>query len=126
MPKALQGSLNIPAVKTLYLVGSANAIDFAKKFGYSTLTGDYGLSLVLGGAEVNLLEHTNAYATLANNGVYNEPVSLLKVTNAANEVLYEWSAVMGQEAVKPEIAATITDVLTDDEARSFIFAPTEI
>ena len=123
MRKALQGSLNIPAVKTLYLVGSANAIDFAKKFGYTTLTGDYGLSLVLGGAEVNLLEHTNGYATLANNGVYNEPVSILKVTNNAGEILYEWNPVQGQEAVTLELAATITDVLTDDESRSFIFAP---
>ena len=123
MRKALQGSLNIPAVKTLYLVGSANTIEFAKKFGYTTLTGDYGLSLVLGGAEVNLLEHTNAYAALANNGVYNEPVSLMKVTNYLGEVLYEWSPVQGQEAVTPELAAAITDVLIDDDARSFIFAP---
>ncbi len=123
MRKALQGSLNIPAVKTLYLVGSGSAIDFAKKFGYTTLTGDYGLTLVLGGAEVNLLEHTNAYATLANNGVYNEPVSLMKVTNTFGEVLYEWSPAQGQEAITPELAATIADVLTDDEARSFIFAP---
>ena len=123
MRKALQGSLNIPAVKTLYLVGSASMIDFAKKFGYTTLTGDYGLSLVLGGAEVNLLEHTNAYATLANNGIYNEPVSLMKVTSNLGEVLYQWKEVEGQEAVAPELAATIADVLTDDEARSFIFAP---
>jgi 1A family penicillin-binding protein len=123
MRKALQGSLNIPAVKTLYLVGSANMIDFAKKFGYTTLTGDYGLSLVLGGAEVNLLEHTNGYATLANNGIYNEPVSLIKVTNSLGEALYEWTETEGQEAVSPEITATIADVLTDDEARAFIFAP---
>lgn len=122
MRKALQGSLNIPAVKTLYLVGSANMIDFAKRFGYTTLTGDYGLSLVLGGAEVNLLEHTNAYATLANNGVYDEPVSILKVTNSVGEVLYEWKPTEGQEAVTPELAATISDVLTDDEARAFVFS----
>ena len=122
MRKALQGSLNIPAVKTLYLVGSKNMIDFAKRFGYTTLTGDYGLSLVLGGAEVNLLEHTNAYATLANNGVYNTPESLLKVTTAAGEVLYEWKPLPGTEAVTPEIAATTDDVLTDDPARAFVFS----
>lgn len=119
--KALQGSLNIPAVKALYLVGSKNAIDFAKKFGYTTLKGDYGLSLVLGGAEVNLLEHTNAYATLANNGVYNEPVSILKVTDTSGATLYEWKPAEGQEAIAPELAATISDVLSDDSARSFVF-----
>ncbi|MFA5175455.1 MAG: PBP1A family penicillin-binding protein [Patescibacteria group bacterium] len=121
MRKALQGSLNIPAVKTLYLVGPQNAIEFAKRFGYTTFTGDYGLSLVLGGAEVNLLEHTDAYATLANNGVYNAPSSILKVTNPQNEILYEWQATEGTEAVKPELAALIGDVLTDDASRAFVF-----
>ncbi len=119
--KALQGSLNIPAVKTLYLVGSKNAIDFAKRFGYSTFTGDYGLSLVLGGGEVNLLEHTDAYATLANNGVYNPSVSILKVTDASNNVLYQWQPTSGTQAVSSDLAATITDVLTDDQSRSFVF-----
>jgi 1A family penicillin-binding protein len=119
--KALQGSLNIPAVKTLYLVGVRNTIEFAKRFGYTTFTGDYGLSLVLGGGEVNLLEHTNAYATLADNGQYNKPVSILKVTNSKGEVLYEWEQPPDQEAVRPEVAATISNVLSDDEARGWIF-----
>ena len=56
---ALQGSLNIPAVKMLYLVGVSRVLDFAESLGYSTF-GDrsrFGLSLVLGGGEVLLLEH---------------------------------------------------------------------
>ncbi len=119
--KALQGSLNIPAVKVLYLVGTKETIDFAKRFGYTTFTGDPGLSLVLGGAEVNLLEHTNAYATLADEGSYHVPVSILKVTDPKENVLLQWKKLPGTEAVKPEIAATITGVLTDDSARAFIF-----
>lgn len=119
--RALQGSLNIPSVKALYLVGTKNTIEFAKRFGYTTFTGDYGLSLVLGGGEVNLLEHTNAYATLANNGQYRQPVSILKVTNSANETLYEWQPEEGVEAIKPQIAATISNVLSDDAARAWIF-----
>ncbi len=121
MRKALQGSLNIPAVKTMYLVGVKNTLDFAKRFGYTTFTGDYGLSLVLGGGEVNLLEHTNAYATLADNGKYNQPVSILKVTNTKGEILYEWEQSPDQEIIKPEVAATITNVLSDDEARAWVF-----
>ncbi len=119
--KALQGSLNIPAVKTLYLVGTQNAIDFAKRFGYTTFTGDPGLSLVLGGAEVNLLEHTNAYGTLADNGVYHTPVSILKVTDPKGTVLTEWKPNDGTAAVTPEIAATISNVLSDDASRAYIF-----
>ena len=67
---ALQGSINIPAVKMLYLVGPRNVIDNAEEFGYTTFEDPdrYGLSLVLGGAEVKLIEHTNAYAALANKG----------------------------------------------------------
>ena len=121
MRKALQGSLNIPAVKTLYLVGSKNAIDFAKRFGYTTFTGDYGLSLVLGGAEVNLLEHTDAYATLANNGMYNPTASILKVTDPSGATLYEWQQPPEQDAITPELSATITNVLDDNNARAFMF-----
>jgi len=119
--KALQGSLNIPAVKTLYLVGTKETIKFAERFGYTTFTGDPGLSLVLGGAEVNLLEHTNAYATLADNGTYHVPVSILKVTDPKENILLQWKETAGTEAVKPEIAATITGVLSDDNARAYIF-----
>ncbi|MFA6105565.1 MAG: penicillin-binding protein [Patescibacteria group bacterium] len=119
--KALQGSLNIPAVKTMYLVGSMETIDFAKRFGYTTFTGDYGLSLVLGGAEVSPLEHTNAYATLADNGVYHAPVSILEVTDYQNNTLYKWTEDPGTEAVKPELAALISSVLSDNEARKYVF-----
>lgn len=121
MRQALQGSLNIPAVKTLYLTGINEVIDFAKHFGYTTLKDTAGLSLVLGGSEVNLLEHTGGYATLASGGVYHEPVSLLKVTDAQGGALYEWQEEPGEEAVSPELAATISNVLTDNNARAFIF-----
>ena len=121
MRKALQGSLNIPAVKTMYLVGELETLDFAKRFGYTTFTGDYGLSLVLGGAEVSPLEHTNAYATLANSGVYHTPVSILEVTDNNGGSLYKWLEDPGTEAIKPELAATISSVLSDDPARQYIF-----
>ncbi|MFA6424145.1 MAG: penicillin-binding protein [Candidatus Magasanikbacteria bacterium] len=119
--KSLQGSLNIPAVKALYLVGTNETIEFAKRFGYTTFTGNPGLTLVLGGAEVNLLEHTNAYATLADNGVYHTPVSILKVTDPKENVLVEWKENSGSEAIKPELAATVSNILSDDLARAYMF-----
>ena len=119
--KALQGSLNIPAVKTMYLVGNQQTVEFAKRFGYTSFTKEPDLTMVLGGTEVNLLEHTNAYATLANNGIYHTPVSILKVTDNNGEVIDEWKPDDGSEAVKPELAALITDVLTDNNARAYIF-----
>lgn len=121
MRKALQGSLNIPAVKTMYLVGEEQTADFAKRFGYTTFTGDYGLSLVLGGAEVSPLEHTTAYAALANGGTFHPTASILEVSDDKGNKLFEWTPDPGMEAVKPELAATISNVLSDNEARAFVF-----
>jgi membrane peptidoglycan carboxypeptidase len=120
MRKALQGSLNIPAVKTMYLVGYEDTIKFAERFGYTGLTGDYGLSMVIGGAELNMLEHANGYATLANNGVYNAPASILKIESDKGETLYEWKQ-DSKEVIKPELVATLDSVLTDNNARAFVF-----
>lgn len=125
MRKALQGSLNIPAVKTLYLVGQEKIIDVGARFGYSTINKETveraGLSLVLGGAEVNLLEHTSAYAALANNGTRFPAESILEVRNNQGEKIREWKKSSGTETFKPELTALISNVLSDDSARAYIF-----
>ena len=71
--EALTLSLNVPAVRLLRRVGQARVYRLLKSLGISTLSkppGHYGLSLVLGSAEANLLELTNAYAALARLGIY--------------------------------------------------------
>ena len=67
---ALAQSVNVPAVKMLYLVGEQNAIQNAYNFGLTTLTdpSQYGLSLVLGGGAVQLIDLTEAYSVLATAG----------------------------------------------------------
>ena len=77
---ALAQSLNVPSVKTLYLAGIRNSLGLMKDMGIDSLTDPdrYGLTLVLGGGEVSLLEMTGAYAVFANNGVRNPPVGILK------------------------------------------------
>ncbi len=120
---ALQLSLNIPAVKALYLVGVENFLKFAERMGYTTLSdrSRFGLSVVLGGGEVKLLEHTNAYATLANEGVRHPSVSILKVTDSDARVLEEWKETAGETVVDENVARTVTNILTDDEARASVF-----
>jgi membrane peptidoglycan carboxypeptidase len=79
---ALAQSRNIPAVKMLWLVGLSDALATAKKLGLTTLdrTGDrYGLTLVLGGGEVSLLDMTSVYSVFANDGVRNPVTGILKV-----------------------------------------------
>lgn len=120
---ALQGSLNIPAVKMVYMVGVENALDFATSLGYSSF-GDhsaFGLSLVLGGGEVKLLEHTNAYATFANEGKRNEISSILRVEDADGVVLEEWKQRDEKQVIDENVARTLSYVLSDNEARTPYF-----
>lgn len=122
MRQALQGSLNIPAVKTLYLVGLKQGISFAEKLGYSTLSeGNFGLSLVLGGGEVRMIEHVNAYAALANNGARNSPVSILSVEDPKGNKMYEWKPQPGEQVMDSKVASMISNVLSDDASRAFVF-----
>lgn len=120
--KALQGSLNIPAVKLLYLIGVNNFIDFAENLGYSTFgeRDRFGLSLVLGGGEVTLLEHTAAYATLANDGEYHEPLAILEIQNRDGDVLEEFEA-DSHRAIEENISRITTNVLSDNGARAYVF-----
>ncbi|MFH1946717.1 MAG: PBP1A family penicillin-binding protein [Candidatus Magasanikbacteria bacterium] len=122
MRQALQGSLNIPAVKTLYLVGEQAGVDFAERLGYTTLgANNFGLSLVLGGGEVKLIEHVSAFGVFANEGVRQEPLSILKIEDTTGDILYEWKPVKGEKVLEKEITDTISSILIDDEARAYAF-----
>jgi len=92
MASALGHSLNIPAVKTLYLAGLNNVLDVADSLGYSTFAdrSRFGLALVLGGGEVKLLEHTSAFATLAREGVRHPVATIIKVQDQQNKTVFEW------------------------------------
>jgi 1A family penicillin-binding protein len=121
--QALQGSLNIPAVKMLYLVGVSRVLDFADSLGYTTLTdrSRFGLSLVLGGGEVTLLEHANAYAAFANEGVQMPTSAILKVEDANGATLDEWKPVDGTRVVDADITHTMSNILSDNAARTYVF-----
>lgn len=116
---ALAQSQNVPAVKTLYLAGVANAIKTAEDLGITTLeaASRYGLTLVLGGGEVKLLEMTGAYAVFANDGMKNPPTGILRVEDKSGKVLeqYEQNAT---QVIDPQIARQINDVLSDNVART--------
>ncbi len=120
---SLQNSLNIPAVKMLALVGLEKTIKIANEMGIESLNDPerYGLSLVLGGGEVKLVELTNAYGVFANEGKYNPVTSILKITDTNNNVLEEWkeedSKKNQKEIFNPQIAYMISNVLSDNNAR---------
>ncbi|PIR05001.1 MAG: penicillin-binding protein [Candidatus Liptonbacteria bacterium CG11_big_fil_rev_8_21_14_0_20_35_14] len=123
MRNSLAQSINVTAVKTLYLAGIDNTLETAKKLGINTL-GDrsrFGLSLVLGGGEVRLTELVEAYSVLAQDGVKHNQSSILKVENSLGKVLYEWddksNRVYNEQSIR-----LINDVLSDVDARRGLFS----
>lgn len=121
--QALAGSLNVPAVKTLVLTGINNSINTAQRLGITTL-GDrarFGPALVLGGAEVTLLEHTAALGAFGVGGVKHVLAPVLKITDQAGQLIYQHTPDAGTIVVDSQIAYLINNILSDNQARKFIF-----
>jgi 1A family penicillin-binding protein len=120
--KALAGSLNIPAVKLTYLTGMKAIFDLSEKLGYTTLADRdrFGLSIVLGGAEVKLLEHVGAYSVFAQEGQRAEISPILKIEDKNGKVIEEYKE-KKTEVLDVQVARQINSVLSDDSARSYVF-----
>jgi membrane peptidoglycan carboxypeptidase len=122
--EALGNSRNIPAVKVLYLVGVSNVTKFAKKLGITSMTSPerYGLSLVLGEAEVSLLQLTSSYLPFGQGGQYKKPVAILEVKDRNGKVLEEYEDA-GYQVMSEDTAGKITSTLSDNSARMRVFGP---
>ena len=122
MRQALAQSLNVPSVQVLYLAGIDNAIDLAHKMGITTLNdrSRYGLSLVLGGGEVRLVDMVAAYGVFANDGVL-MPQSFIQKIAAADGTVLEDNNTEGEKVLEPQIARLISDILSDNNARAPMF-----
>lgn len=121
---ALAQSINIPAVKVLYLAGIQNVANLATSMGITTI-GDpkqYGLSFALGAAEVRLLDLTSAYGVLANDGTRQKPAGILKVTDTTGRVLEEYKDDPVQ-VMAPGIARQMSSMLSNNEARFPEYSP---
>ncbi len=119
---ALAQSINVPSVKTLYLAGIKDSLKTANNLGITTLEGSgrYGLTLVLGGGEVKLLEMTGAYSVFANNGKKNEITGILEIQNKNGRILEQFEK-NEEQALDENIAKIISDVLSDNTARAPAF-----
>lgn len=116
---ALAQSRNIPSVQLLYLTTVQDSLKTAKNMGITTLgkAGDYGLTLVLGGGEVSLLDMTSAYGVFANDGIRYEPQAVLRIEDHNGNVLEEFQPKGGQRALDENAAREVSDVLSDNNAR---------
>jgi penicillin-binding protein 1C len=119
MRNALAQSLNIPAVKTLYLAGLKDTLKFVNDMGLNTLNDPdrYGLTLVLGGGEVRLKDMTHAYGIFANNGIRAVPRSILRIEDTNGNILEE-REVSEQRVLEANVARMVSDVLSDNVARA--------
>lgn len=127
--KALSNSFNIGAVKATEYAGVANVMEVSKRMGMRTSLGEdpswYGVALGLGAGEVKLLEHTNCFATLANNGKYVPITPIQRIEDSQGNVVFETNKEstdkVSQQAIRPGVAYAITDILSDIESRAFVF-----
>lgn len=119
MRNALAQSLNIPAVKTLYLAGLGDTLKFTADMGLTTLNDPdrYGLTLVLGGGEVRLVDMTYAYGIFANEGIRAKPRSILRVEDSSGNIIDE-TTVETSRVLEENIALMVSDVLSDNVARA--------
>jgi penicillin-binding protein 1C len=119
---ALSQSINIPAVQLFYLAGQSDSLKTAESMGISTL-GDisqYGLTLVIGGGEVSLLDMTSAYGVFANDGTKNPYTGILEVQDLSGKILEQYTP-NPQEVLPKNTALTISDILSDEKAREPTF-----
>jgi len=133
---ALANSLNIPAVKALETVTVEGLLELSERLGAVSLVAPqdhcpdypyeyrplYGLALTLGGGEMKPMELTSAYATLANGGLRMPPTPILRVEDQHGNVLIDNRRRQGEQAVKPELAYLLTNILSDTKARCLVFA----
>lgn len=122
LKESLAESINVTAVKTLYLAGLDDTIKLAEKLGIKTLSdrSRFGLSLVLGGGEVRLIEMAEAYSVVANDGIRNPYTFILKVEDKNGKTLEEYKDA-SEKVVEANYARLINDILSDRNLRAPLF-----
>lgn len=119
---ALAQSVNVPAVEMLYMVGIPNALQNTTAFGITTLNNpdQYGLSLVLGGGAVHLIDLTEAYSVLADDGVRHAQTMILQVQDGNGNALESYADQTHQVADAQSVRL-VNDILSDPNAREPLF-----
>lgn len=120
---AIAQSRNVPSVRLLHLVGVGDSIKTAQVMGIQNLgtANQYGLSLALGGAEVSLLDMTEAYGVFANGGMKQKTTGILEIKTNEGVEIEKNTFTNGKQVIPEQTALLMNDVLSDPYARSSIF-----
>ncbi len=123
---SLGHSLNIAAVKALNINGIEKSLEVAHDLGDKTYCENVespGLSIAIGsGCGVRMVEHANAYASLARGGTYKDISYVLELTNSSGETVEKWEEPEEKRVVDEQIAYMLSNVLADGSARFNIYA----
>jgi len=109
--RALAGSRNVPAVKLAEKVGINSVVDMAKRFGITTPLPPY-LPLVLGAADMKLIEHTSAFTVFPNDGIRIDPHMIRRVTSYDGALLEDAHPEV-HDVISPDVARTMTAMLEE-------------
>ncbi|MDO8658643.1 MAG: transglycosylase domain-containing protein [Candidatus Levybacteria bacterium] len=120
--EALASSYNLPAVEVLRRIGLNTFIKTAKNLGITSYANPsaYDYSITLGANEVSLLELSNAYATLAREGMFVKPYSIEKVIDGKNKIIYTHPVLKAKQVLGPDgpqATYLVTNILSDNLAR---------
>jgi membrane peptidoglycan carboxypeptidase len=94
-------------------VGPQAVANAAHQAGIGAKLDNPNSGIALGNVEVTPLEMAGAYATFANDGIYQKPHLVQKVTTASGEVLYDHAAPQGEPRVDPKVARNVTEAMSD-------------
>ena len=118
--QAFGRSLNIPAIKAMYIAGRKNVHAFAQKAGLETppdCGGFCGLSTAIGGGvEVRLDELTNSYATFGRTGEYMPLTYIDQVYDQDGQRLFKWRP-KRERVISEQTAYIMNDILSDTSVR---------
>ena len=123
--QSLGSSLNIPAVKALYINGVDKGLEVAQKLGekhYCSENNSGGLSIAIGsGCNTTPVEHANSYASIARGGVYKDVNYILELKNSSGDILESWKETEGERVYDEQVAYMLSNILADPNARSLTF-----
>ncbi len=119
---ALQNSLNIPALKLNAQIGYEKTLQTALNMGITEYQGSPNLTLVLGSLGIHLIDETSAYGAFGNHGVHVQKHSIDTIRDTNGRLIYQFDVkANSQQVITPQAAFVMTDVLSDNVARTTEF-----
>ncbi|MBN2015658.1 transglycosylase domain-containing protein [Candidatus Dojkabacteria bacterium] len=123
--QALRESLNIPAVEATEIIGVDNFVKSLQRLGYTTYDSSayFGPAIGVGAGDVKLIEHVNAFAVFAANGIHNKPSPILRVEDSEGNLLYDYYLDEKEKGIK--VADERACYLINDVAKFYHYRPSK-